>query len=380
MNIMSPIPVASPPAPHFEPEQTRAIERLAEAKVEVIILNRVSKQFRPQGKGAAVTALHDVSLSVRAGEIVGIIGRSGAGKSTLVRLINGLEKPTGGTLTVAGTRLSDLCEREARLSRRSIGMVFQHFNLLSSRTAAGNIALPLLIAGEDKQKIKQRVDTLLELVGLTQERDRYPAELSGGQKQRVGVARALATEPKVLLCDEATSALDPETTEQILELLARIRREIGITIVLITHEMSVVKAIADRVAVLEQGCLVEQGATFDVFSAPQHPTTRGFLNTLSSAKLPDHVRAALGPEPKPEGRAVIRILFTGPQAEQPVLSRLARMLSIDINILSGQVETVGGRGFGTLVISTPSDSVSVGAVEAALARLDLKSEVLGYVA
>jgi D-methionine transport system ATP-binding protein len=182
------------------------------------------------------------------------------------------------------------------------------------------------------------------------------------------------------LCDEATSALDPETTEQILELLARIRREIGVTIVLITHEMSVVKAIADRVAVLEHGRLVEEGETFDVFSAPRHAVTRSFLSTLSSAKLPDHIRGTLAAQPQPGGRAVMRVLFTGPQAEQPVLSRLARMLSIDINILSGQVETVGGRGFGTLMIATPPDPVSVEAVSAALARLNLKGEVLGYVA
>jgi D-methionine transport system ATP-binding protein len=381
MNALSPLPTDSTPLKGFSPAGPGSI---ADAETDgtdaVIVLDHVSKQFVARGRGEPVAALDDVSLQIRAGEIVGIIGRSGAGKSTLVRLINGLEYPTKGTLSVAGTRLADLSERKARDARRNIGMVFQHFNLLSSKTAAQNIALPLRIAGEDKAKTTRRVDELLDLVGLSEQRDRYPAELSGGQKQRVGVARALATAPKVLLCDEATSALDPETTEQILELIARIRREIGVTIVLITHEMAVVKAIADRVAVLEKGRVVEQGETFDVFSAPKHPTTRSFLNTLSSARLPDSIRDALTPQPVGAGRAVIRILFTGPQAEQPVLSRLARTLAIDINIISGQVETVGGRGFGTLVISTPADTASVEAVKAALTRLELNAEVLGYVA
>ncbi len=371
MNAIAPLPDLATPLARFQPEAAKG--------ADVIVLDRVSKVFRPRAKGEAVTALDEVSLTVQAGEIVGIIGRSGAGKSTLVRLINGLEKPTTGSLMVAGTRLSDLTEPEARLSRRSIGMVFQHFNLLSSRTAADNVALPLRIAGETNANAKRRVDELLELVGLAEQRHRYPAELSGGQKQRVGIARALATAPKVLLCDEATSALDPETTEQILELLARIRREIGVTIVLITHEMGVVKAIADRVAVLEAGRVVEQGDTFEVFSAPRHEVTRSFLNTLSSAKLPEHVRSGIGPHPRPGGQAIIRILFSGPQAKQPVLSRLARTLSIDVNIVSGQVETVGGRGFGTLVVATPCDTVSVEAVLAALSRLELKAEVVGYV-
>ena len=347
---------------------------------DVITLDDVTKEFRPRTGDAVVTALDGVSVRVAAGEIAGIIGRSGAGKSTLVRLINGLERPTRGTVTVSGTRIAELPESGARQARRAIGMVFQHFNLLSSRTAADNIALPLQIAGADKAATKRRVDELLDLVGLAGERNRYPAELSGGQKQRVGIARALATAPKVLLCDEATSALDPETTEQILELLARIRREVGVTIVLITHEMGVVKAIADRVVVLDHGRVAEQGPTFDVFSAPRHATTRSFLNTLSSAKLPESVRRALSPVPRANGRAVIRILFTGPQAEQPVLTRIARTLSIDINIVSGQIETIGGRGFGTLVVTTPPDEVSVEAVRAALSRLELNSEVLGYVA
>jgi D-methionine transport system ATP-binding protein len=350
------------------------------APVEAVIrLREVSKHFHPRG-AAPVAALDAVSLAVSAGEIIGIIGRSGAGKSTLVRIVNGLEKPSAGTVTVAGAPLSELDEAGARVARRAIGMVFQHFNLLSSRTAAGNIALPLEIAGVPKAEIAARVEELLGLVGLTEQRDRYPSELSGGQKQRVGIARALATRPKVLLCDEATSALDPETTGQILDLLARIRREVGVTIVLITHEMAVVKAIADRVAVLDSGRIVEQGATFDIFAHPQHPTTKTFLRALSGAELPDHIRTQLSEAPVPSGKAVIRVVFTGPQAEQPVLTRLARVLSIDINILSGQLETIGGRGFGSLVIAVPGDAVTVHAVTAALDRLELTAEVLGHVA
>ncbi|BAT59682.1 methionine import ATP-binding protein MetN [Variibacter gotjawalensis] len=346
----------------------------------VIVLDRVGKTFSPRDKGEGVIAVDDVSVSLSAGEIVGIIGRSGAGKSTLVRLINGLETPTSGTVTVDGVAISSLDERGARQARRAIGMVFQHFNLLSSRTAADNIALPLEIAGRPKDEIKKRVDELLGLVGLTAERDRYPSELSGGQKQRVGIARALAANPKVLLCDEATSALDPDTTHQILELLARIRRELKLTIILITHEMAVVKAIADRVVVLERGRVIEQGTTFEIFSAPKHPTTRSFLSTLGGAQLPETIAARLTQERPPNGQAVVRVIFTGPQANQPVLSRITRVLNVDITIVSGQVETIGGKGFGTLIVTVPGDEVTLNGVTAAIQRLDLNAEVLGYVA
>lgn len=344
----------------------------------LIRLAGVTKTFHPRG-GDSVTALDNIDLSVAPGEIVGIIGRSGAGKSTLVRIINGLDAPTAGRVTVAGVAISELSEREARAARRSIGMVFQHFNVLSSRTAAGNIALPLEIAGVARAEIVSRVTTLLGLVGLTEQRDRYPSELSGGQKQRVGIARALATRPKVLLCDEATSALDPETTQQILALLARIRDELKLTIVLITHEMSVVKAIADRVAVLENGRVIEQGDTFDVFAHPKHATTQSFVSTVSGAVVPEDVRARLVAEPVKGGSTVLRIVFTGPQAGEPVLSRLSRVLGVEVNILSGRIETIAGRPFGALVVSVPGDIASRGAVIASLDRLGLTSEVLGHV-
>lgn len=347
-------------------------------RTTIIELANVTKTFRPHG-GSSVAALDDVSLSVGAGEIVGIIGRSGAGKSTLIRIINGLERPTAGRVSVGGTVISELDERRGRAARRSIGMVFQHFNLLSSRTAAGNIALPLEIEGRPQAEIDARVSELIGLVGLDNERDRYPSELSGGQKQRVGIARALATRPKVLLCDEATSALDPETTQQILTLLARIRNELGLTIVLITHEMSVVKAIADRVAVLDGGRIVEQGATFELFARPQHPTTKRFIGSVTNAALPEAVRAALRPEPYPGGKAVLRIVFAGPQADQPVLTRIARIVSTDMNILAGQIEAIGGQPFGTMVVAVSNDVATLGAVQASLARLDLDTELVGYV-
>jgi len=344
----------------------------------LIRLAAVSKTFHPRG-GDPVTALGNIDLSVAPGEIIGIIGRSGAGKSTLVRIINGLDKPTTGRVSVADVAISELRESEARAARRSIGMVFQHFNLLSSRTAAGNIALPLEIAGVPKAEIAARVTELLGLVGLSEQRDRYPSELSGGQKQRVGIARALATRPKVLLCDEATSALDPETTQQILALLARIRDDLKLTIVLITHEMSVVKAIADRVAVLENGRVIEHGATFDVFAHPKHATTRSFVSTVSGAAIPDDVKARLVPEPVTGGSTILRIVFTGPQAGEPVLSRISRVLGVDVNILSGRIDNIAGRPFGALVVSVPGDIASRGAVVASLDRLELPAEVLGHV-
>lgn len=346
----------------------------------VIRLDAITKVFQPRGNAATVTALDNIALDIAEGEIVGIIGRSGAGKSTLVRLINGLEKPTTGRVVVDTVVLSELSERDARQARRSIGMVFQHFNLLSSRTAAGNIALPLEIAGLAKDEIKTRADELLGLVGLSAERDRYPSELSGGQKQRVGIARALAAKPKVLLCDEATSALDPETTRQILALISRIRHDIGVTVALITHEMAVVKAIADRVAVLDQGRLVEEGPTFELFAHPRHRATQRFVSAVAGATIPEDLQARLLPAPAAGGQAILRLVFSGPHANTPVLSRLAKVTAADINIIAAQVETIGGRPFGTFIVAVPSAIATLGAVQSSLQRLDLSSEVLGYVA
>lgn len=262
-------------------EQVIAASAVTRSSEPIIAFDGVSKAFAGRGSGAAVQALDDISFAVRRGDVFGIVGRSGAGKSTLIRLVNGLEKATTGRIVVDGEEITALSERGLIGPRRKIGMIFQHFNLLALRTVFDNIALPLEIAGKSKAEIQQRVGPLLELVGLADKRDRYPAELSGGQKQRVGIARALATEPKVLLCDEATSALDPETTASILSLLSDVIRTLGVSIVLITHEIPVIQAICNRVAVLEDGRIVEQGGVLDLFLRPTHPTTESFVRSVT---------------------------------------------------------------------------------------------------
>ncbi|WP_144294348.1 methionine ABC transporter ATP-binding protein [Rhodoligotrophos appendicifer] len=346
----------------------------------MVRLAGVSKRFEARGAAASVAALDDVSLDIPRGGISSIIGRSGAGKSTLVRLLNGLERPTTGEVIVDGVDIARLDGAELRAARRAIGMVFQHFNLLSSRTAYDNVALPLELQGLDSRRIRARVEPLLDLVGLADKRDRYPAELSGGQKQRVGIARALATEPKLLLSDEATSALDPETTRSILELLARINREFGLTIALITHEMDVVKQIASRVAVLDAGRIVEQGDVFDLFSAPQHEVTRAFLGADRSRALPAFVAGQLHAEPRQDSRALVRITFAGEHATAPVISRLARILGVDVAILQGEVDEIAGRPFGTLLVAFANGPKVVDKVRDHLAEFGLTLEHLGYVA
>jgi ABC-type metal ion transport system, ATPase component len=357
-----------------------AIPPSDEAEDAIIRFEGVAKSFPARKSSAAVHALAGIDLDVPRSSIVGVIGRSGAGKSTLIRLVNGLEKPTAGRVIVDGTDVAQLGERALRSVRRSIGMVFQHFNLLSSRTVFDNVALPLEIAGTDAATIEARVTPLLDLVGLADKRGRYPAELSGGQKQRVGIARALAMEPKVLLSDEATSALDPETTRSILDLLGTINRELGLTILLITHEMAVIRAIAQRVAVLDAGRIVEQGDVFDLFTRPQHETTKTFLAAESGRELPAFVADQIRAEPMPGGQVVVRIVFRGPFATHPVLSQVTRELGIDVNILGGAVDSIAGRPFGTLIVGLPNDGTSLDKALAFLKERDLDTEVLGHVA
>lgn len=369
------------PPPHDLSLQSQASSVLADSDAKAIVtFEDVRKVYPARKASAAVSALDGVSLSITQGTIAGVIGRSGAGKSTLIRLVNGLEKPSSGKVVVDGTTISSLDERGLRAARRSIGMIFQHFNLLSSRTAFGNVALPLEIAGRPSHEIAQRVGLLLDLVGLADKRDRYPAELSGGQKQRVGVARALATNPKVLLSDEATSALDPETTTQILDLLKRINRELDLTVLLITHEMAVVKSIADQVVVLDAGRVVEQGATFDIFAHPNHPTTRSFVGSVTGSKIPQDLQDRLRAEPFAGSRAVVQVTWTGDQPGDRVVSRLSRTLSINVGLLHGQVDSIGGRPFGTLAIAIPGDPPTVRAVLEQFKSNDLRAEVLGHVA
>ena len=315
----------------------------------------------PQGP---VKALRGIDLHIQPGEVFGIIGKSGAGKSSLVRTINLLNRPTSGAVIVNGRDVMQLGDAALRAARREIGMVFQHFNLLSSRTVFDNAALPLELAGMDKAAIRQRVEPLLELVGLSALAQRYPAQISGGQKQRVGIARALASRPKVLLSDEATSALDPETTRSILALLQKINRELGLTIVLITHQMQVVKQVADRVAVIEAGRIVEQGSVLEVFTRPQQAITRSLVDEILPQELPasvlDHVRQLQGQLSAAgagtDGR-LLRLSYAGDSAYQPILSQLIRDYQLDLSILHGQIDEIQNQTFGSLAVfvaGTPS--------------------------
>ena len=321
------------------------------------------------GPDGPVHALRGIDLEIGAGEVFGIIGRSGAGKSSLVRNINLLNRPTSGQVIVGGHDLTQLGGARLREARRDIGMVFQHFNLLSSRTVFDNAALPLDLAGTDKAAIKRRIDPLLELVGLAGLRERYPAQLSGGQKQRVGIARALANHPKVLLSDEATSALDPETTRAILALLKQVNRDMGLTVVLITHQMQVVKQIADRVAVMEAGRVVELGPVIEVFTRPQQPITRSLIDEIVPQELPASVLArvrALDAQRTRGSGKLLRLAYAGEQAYQPILSRLIRDFGLDLSILNGQVDEIQEQTFGFLAVYASGDEHQLEAAIAAL--------------
>ncbi|WP_448207214.1 methionine ABC transporter ATP-binding protein [Azospirillum sp. sgz302134] len=344
----------------------------------MITFEKLQKTYPARGTGAPVQALADIDLTIERGEIYGIIGRSGAGKSTLLRTVNLLEKPTSGRVLVDGVDMTSLSARELREARHSIGMIFQHFNLLSSRTVFDNVALPLELAGVPKAQIREAVEPLLDLVGLTEKRDRYPAELSGGQKQRVGIARALASKPKVLLSDEATSALDPETTTQILHLLADINKRLGLTIVLITHEIAVIKEICHKVAVMENGRIIEQGPVFDVFAHPRHETTKTFVDPVINRGIPDSLKERLSATEVPGSNIVLRITFTGERATSPVISAISRKLNLDLNIWHGQIDEIQGAPFGTLVVEAIGNPQSIEAAISLLKVNKLGVEVLGY--
>ena len=316
-----------------------------------------------------VAALQPLDLEVRAGEVFGIIGHSGAGKSTLIRLVNRLEEPSGGRLLVDGQDVAALDGDGLRALRRRIGMIFQHFNLLTSRTVAGNVAFPLELAGMPRAQVEARVAALLQRVGLAEQAGKYPAQLSGGQKQRVGIARALATEPKILLCDEATSALDPQTTASVLDLLKTLNRELGLTIVLITHEMDVVRRICDRVAVLDAGQLVEAGAVTDVFLHPRHPTTRRFVSEA------EHVdEGGLHADFQAVDGRILRLTFLGAGTYAPLLGRVARQAGVDYNILSGRIDRIGDTPYGQLVVALAGGDAD--AAQRAFAEAGVTVEVL----
>jgi len=336
----------------------------------MIRLENIKKSYRVAGQD--VPALRDVSLEIGAGEIYGIVGHSGAGKSTLVRVINRLEEVGGGQVWVDGEEVTALSDEGLRALRQRIGMIFQHFNLLGSRTIAQNVAVPLRIAGElTDAQIEARVDELLALVGLTDQRNKYPSQLSGGQKQRVGIARALANRPKVLLCDEATSALDPQTTRQVLDLLAEINRSLGLTIVVITHEMDVVRTLCDRVAVLDGGVIVEQGPVTEVFLHPQHPTTRRFV---LEAEHQDE--GELGADLAQAGGKLVRLTFIGAATYQPVLAQAVRDHAIDFTILTGRIERIKTTPCGQLVVSLAGNESQIAATLAQLKGQGVRIEEL----
>ena len=297
--------------------------------------------------GLTHEALKGVTLRVEKGDIYGIIGTSGAGKSTLIRLVNALEKPTSGRVLVEGQPLDGRGERELRAVKKKIGMVFQHFNLLESKTVFDNVAIPLVLDGKGKKEIRERVLELLAYVGLSDKAKSYPKELSGGQKQRVGIARALASNPTILLCDEATSALDPQTTQSILALLKRINEEFDITILIVTHEMAVIQQICNKVAVMQNGEIIEQGYVLNVFGRPEHPTTENFVRTVIRNTIPGSVLNDLNRD-RP-GR-VFKLEFVGDSASQPIISRLVRSFDVEINILFANMTEVQQTTLGNMTL------------------------------
>lgn len=333
----------------------------------MIELRAVSKVYGRDGR--QVRALEDVSLSVAPGEVFGVLGQSGAGKSTLIRCVNLLERPTSGTVEVDGKDLLSLSPRALREARQGIGMIFQHFNLFASRTVAGNVAYPLEVAGWRGEQIRPRVAELLELVGLSDKAEALPAQLSGGQKQRVGIARALAPRPKVLLSDEATSALDPETTRSVLGLLKELQRSLGLTVLLITHQMDVVKEVCDSVAVLEGGRLVEQGRVLELLSRPD---TR--LHGLCYAPF-----TVARDWPVRPGARLVGLSFTGEGAGQPVVTQMARRFGVDANLLEGAVERVGDVRVGRLLFELTGETDAVGQALAFLREQGLSPQEVARV-
>jgi len=318
----------------------------------MIEIKNLSKIYKD--KSSCVKALENINLQIKRGEIFGIIGLSGAGKSTLIRTINRLEEPTEGSIIIDGKNITELDKKSLRNFRKEIGMIFQHFNLLNSRTVFQNIAFPLEINNYSKQAIENRVNELLELVELSDKKNTYPSQLSGGQKQRVAIARALANNPKILLCDEATSALDPKTTKSILSLIKKIREEFNITVVLITHQMEVIKEICDRVAIIEAGKIIELNTVEEIFARPQTNTAKSFIYNIHRSNEEEIIY------PKIPGSTVIRLSYLGDSAKKPIISNLIRKFNIDINILSGHINELQSTSVGNLLIQVFGDSIEIG--------------------
>ncbi len=314
----------------------------------MIRLENVSKTFTDSNK--EVHAVNNVSLTINDGDIFGIIGFSGAGKSTLVRCINLLEKPTEGKVFVDDAEITALSGKELRKARKKIGMIFQHFNLMPSRTIFGNVAYPLRGSGLSKEEISEKVHHLLELVGISEKENAFPSQLSGGQKQRVAIARALANDPSILLCDEATSALDPQTTKSILKLLQQLNQTLGITVVVITHEMAVVKEICNRVAVMDHGDVVEEGEVFHVFASPKEPLTRSFIKTTSNLqKIEELIEADSPVVATKKGELIVRLTYVEKNTSEPLISTVTQKFGIILNIVFADVEIVQNAPIGGTV-------------------------------
>ncbi|MDU1235467.1 MULTISPECIES: methionine ABC transporter ATP-binding protein MetN [Haemophilus] len=344
----------------------------------MIKLNNITKIFTLPDK--KLTALDNVSLHVPKGQICGVIGASGAGKSTLIRCVNLLERPTHGAVVIDDVDLTQLSDAELVKTRRQIGMIFQHFNLLTSRTVFENVALPLELENKSKAEIQEKTAALLALVGLSDKRNVYPANLSGGQKQRVAIARALASDPKVLLCDEATSALDPATTQSILKLLKEINRTLGITILLITHEMEVVKRICDQVAVIDKGRLIEQGTVSEIFSNPKTELAQEFISSTFHITLPEEYLENLSDTPKhAKSYPIIKFEFTGRSVDAPLLSQASKKFGVELSILTSQIDYAGGVKFGFTIAEVEGDEDAITQAKVYLMENNVRVEVLGYV-
>ncbi|WP_335943699.1 ATP-binding cassette domain-containing protein [Pseudomonas sp. G166] len=355
-------------------EQTELHPELNRAHVRFIGLGKTY-----DGSQGPVAALHGIDLAIQRGEVFGIIGRSGAGKSSLIRTINRLEQPSSGRVLIDQVDIGEFDEDRLVELRRRIGMIFQHFNLMSAKTVWQNVELPLKVAGVPKEQRQRKVRELLELVGLQGKHKAYPAQLSGGQKQRVGIARALVHDPQILLCDEATSALDPETTQSILGLLRQINQRLGLTIVLITHEMAVIREVCDRVVVLEQGRIVEQGPVWEVFGNPQHEVSRTLLAPLQHA-VPDELQSRLQAQPaSADAATVLRVQFTGVGRDEPDLAALFSALGGRVRLLHGGIERIQGHGLGQLLLAVSGSSWGAEELRQRAGNWAQRVEVLGYV-
>jgi len=343
----------------------------------MISIRNLSKYYTVQQR--PIKALCDINLEIAPREIFGIIGPSGAGKSTLIRCVNRLEESSSGTITIDGECLTTMPPHKLQHARRNIGMIFQHFNLLQSRNVAQNIALPLELSGKSPSVIEQRVNELLALTDLQAHAKQHPSQLSGGQKQRVAIARALANAPRILLCDEATSSLDPRSTLSILTLLKNIHQELGITILLITHEMDVIKTLCDRVAVIEHGKIVEQRTVLDLFTDPHSPAGKDLVNASSRMELSPALKALLQEKPSHETGTVLRIAYKGASASQPIISQLIQQYHVSVNILQGFIESIQHQTVGVMIVELKGNEEAIAKSIAFLKDNDLHIDILGYV-